>query len=226
MPAGPLSPPVQKLADLIEKQPGDSDARVRSARARESPRSGGRGRHTSLSRLGMVLFELLDAAIAACNCVFPRRARRSPINALLLDYPMCVPSGFTFFQFPIVNEIIREILDTYKTFLDSPESREHLTEEPVTGWFGPDAKKRSTCKFCLCLRSIPTLLLVFKIMERILYPSPSPRRTANRVTKRPERPRLRLRITTVSHTTQRQTLRQILAQIATLFPLTLTGPER
>lgn len=62
-----------------------------------------------------------------------------PINALL-EWPMATPAGFTAFQDPKVNGMIKKVLDTWGEFLKSEESA-HVLDESNEGWFGPTGKK-------------------------------------------------------------------------------------
>lgn len=61
-----------------------------------------------------------------------------PINALL-DWPMATPSGFTAFQDPKVNGMIKKVLDAWGEFLKSEKSAEVLNEGRE-GWFGETGK--------------------------------------------------------------------------------------
>lgn len=62
-----------------------------------------------------------------------------PINAIL-DWPMGTDAGFSAFLNPKVNAMFKKLLDTWATFLSSPDSRYVLTNE-VNGWFGAAATK-------------------------------------------------------------------------------------
>lgn len=61
-----------------------------------------------------------------------------PINALL-EWPMATPAGFTAFQDPKVNKMIKKVLDTWGEFLKSEESAK-VFNEGKEGWFGETAK--------------------------------------------------------------------------------------
>ncbi|WVR08406.1 phosphatidylserine decarboxylase [Kwoniella sp. DSM 27419] len=58
-----------------------------------------------------------------------------PVQALL-DWPMGTSAGFTVFQDPQVNKMLKKVLDVWGEFLTSPESAEVLGDHK-TGWFGP-----------------------------------------------------------------------------------------
>jgi hypothetical protein len=62
-----------------------------------------------------------------------------PINALL-DWPMATRSGFTVFQDPEVNGMLKKVLDAWGTFLQSPESAYVLGTEK-TMWFGEKGRQ-------------------------------------------------------------------------------------
>ena len=66
-----------------------------------------------------------------------------PINAIL-DWPMGTQSGYVFFTDSRVNAHWKEVLDTWKTFLDSADSLSVL--DPAKGWTSPDAIKILTDK--------------------------------------------------------------------------------
>ncbi|WP_186204433.1 phosphatidylserine decarboxylase family protein [Burkholderia gladioli] len=64
-----------------------------------------------------------------------------PINALL-DWPMCMPSGYPLFRDEAVNTQLGRVLSTWCDFLSGPHSREHLHENGPNGWFCPEARQR------------------------------------------------------------------------------------
>jgi phosphatidylserine decarboxylase len=64
-----------------------------------------------------------------------------PINAIL-DWPMGTSGGFTAFLNDKVNRQFRAMLDEWARFLGSPDSRYVLSDDPRTGWFGADARKK------------------------------------------------------------------------------------
>lgn len=64
-----------------------------------------------------------------------------PINAIL-DWPMGTPGGFAAFLNDKVNARLKAILDKWSRFLASPRSAYVLNEDPTTGWFGRDARKK------------------------------------------------------------------------------------
>ena len=56
-----------------------------------------------------------------------------PINALL-DWPMGTASGFAAFLDPKVNAMIKEVINAWGEYLQSPDSTECLGQDP-NGWF-------------------------------------------------------------------------------------------
>lgn len=77
-----------------------------------------------------------------------------PLNALL-DWPMCMPSGFAFFQFPEINARLRDVLGTWSEFLSGPRSRHYLTTEDPKGWFSPTAAKNVDMSLFVCDPALP-----------------------------------------------------------------------
>lgn len=63
-----------------------------------------------------------------------------PLNAVL-DWPMGTRAGVSAFLNPKVNYQLKKILNQWAVFLDSPDSRYVLNDDPHKGWFGRDAKK-------------------------------------------------------------------------------------
>ena len=67
-----------------------------------------------------------------------------PINAIL-DWSMGTTGGYAAFLNDKVNQQFKRILDEWGTFLKSEDSRYVLNDDPKTGWFGEDAKKKMPC---------------------------------------------------------------------------------
>ncbi|WP_018434945.1 phosphatidylserine decarboxylase family protein [Paraburkholderia atlantica] len=64
-----------------------------------------------------------------------------PLNAVL-DWPMCMPSGYALFRDPALNAQLKHVLNCWCGFLSGPHSREHLNTSSPDGWFSPEADKR------------------------------------------------------------------------------------
>ncbi len=63
-----------------------------------------------------------------------------PINAIL-NWPMGTEAGASVFLNPKVNCQLKKILNEWAVFLNSPDSRYVLNDDPRSGWFGKDAKE-------------------------------------------------------------------------------------
>jgi len=63
-----------------------------------------------------------------------------PIQAVL-DWPMGTPSGFTAFQDPKINAILKKVLNAWGDFLRSEESAKQVLHTGPTGWFNATGKK-------------------------------------------------------------------------------------
>ncbi|AJY63057.1 phosphatidylserine decarboxylase family protein [Burkholderia glumae] len=77
-----------------------------------------------------------------------------PINALL-DWPMCMPSGYPLFRDATVNAHLGRLLSGWCDFLSGPHSREHLHERGPTGWFCEAARERMRLDDFVCRRDEP-----------------------------------------------------------------------
>ena len=63
-----------------------------------------------------------------------------PINAIL-DWPMGTQAGTSAFLNDKLNRQLKKILNEWAVFLDSPDSRYVLNDDPESGWFGRDARE-------------------------------------------------------------------------------------
>ncbi len=63
-----------------------------------------------------------------------------PLNALL-DWPMCMPSGYEVFRNAKFNEAMKLVLQFWCEFLSSERSRTYLNDEEPAGWFSETAWK-------------------------------------------------------------------------------------
>ncbi|GLU33760.1 phosphatidylserine decarboxylase family protein [Trinickia caryophylli] len=64
-----------------------------------------------------------------------------PINALL-DWPMCMPSGYAVFRDPAFNAQLKRVLNVWCGFLSGPHSRMHLHDASPEGWFSEQAVRK------------------------------------------------------------------------------------
>jgi phosphatidylserine decarboxylase len=62
-----------------------------------------------------------------------------PLNAVL-DWPMCMPSGYALFRDPVVNAKLKQVLNVWSGFLNGPYSREYLNSSAPEGWLSPEAQ--------------------------------------------------------------------------------------
>lgn len=78
----------------------------------------------------------------------------TPLN-LLLDWPMCMPSGYAVFRDPAFNAKMRRVLEYWCGFLDGPHSRTHLTTDKPNGWFCDEAREKMALHEFICDPSMP-----------------------------------------------------------------------
>lgn len=79
-----------------------------------------------------------------------------PLNAVL-DWPMCMPSGYALFRDPALNTQLRCVLNCWCGFLSGPHSREHLNASSPDGWFSSEADKRIGLSQFICNPDQPYL---------------------------------------------------------------------
>jgi hypothetical protein len=71
------------------------------------------------------------------------------LNALL-DWPMCMPSGYALFRDAALNAQLKRVLNYWCGFLDGPHSRSHLTTAAPSGWFCAEADRKIGLSQFLC----------------------------------------------------------------------------
>jgi len=134
-----LSPPVCELTALIETTSilrMHLTQAIRRALMLERSRKDIKLGYSTISEL-MVLID----SVMTMSLPFSTSAMVGcPINALL-DWPMCMPEGFAFFQFAEVNEKFKKILRHWGRFLSGPNSREYLNTRSPDGWFSAEASE-------------------------------------------------------------------------------------
>jgi phosphatidylserine decarboxylase len=143
-----LSPPVQELHDLIEDTPvlrmhltEAIDHALRLERTHPDIKLG----YKTIPEL----MQLIDSVMTLSLPFSLSDLVGCPINALL-DWPMCMPHGFAFFQFPEVNARLRVVLNHWGRFLSGPDSVGYLNTESPDGWFSPDAGKKVDMSLFVC----------------------------------------------------------------------------
>ncbi|KFX64412.1 MULTISPECIES: phosphatidylserine decarboxylase family protein [Paraburkholderia] len=72
-----------------------------------------------------------------------------PLNAVL-DWPMCMPSGYALFRDPALNAQLKRVLNVWCGFLSGPHSRTHLNTSAPKGWFSPEAQKQLDMSQFIC----------------------------------------------------------------------------
>ncbi|CAD6516957.1 phosphatidylserine decarboxylase family protein [Paraburkholderia metrosideri] len=72
-----------------------------------------------------------------------------PLNAVL-DWPMCMPSGYALFRDPALNAQLKRVLNCWCGFLTGPHSREHLTTDAPNGWFSREADQHIGMSQFIC----------------------------------------------------------------------------
>ncbi|KAL8651028.1 MAG: hypothetical protein Q9226_004895 [Calogaya cf. arnoldii] len=134
-----LSPAVEELRILIEK-----DALIHSLFTdmfSEIPRQPffdmDPGGHPQIRNYKTLLC-YLDHVIVRAPDFDTTIMKGFPINAVLA-FPMATPSGIAAFLNQKVNAQIKNILNTWATFLSSPGSRYVLDADPDKGWLGAKA---------------------------------------------------------------------------------------
>ncbi|WP_116137710.1 phosphatidylserine decarboxylase family protein [Trinickia diaoshuihuensis] len=71
-----------------------------------------------------------------------------PLNAVL-DWPMCMPSGYALFRDGAFNAHLKRVLNYWCGFLSGPYSRMHLHDGP-DGWFSKEAIEKTRIEEFLC----------------------------------------------------------------------------
>lgn len=131
----PRSLVVRQLADLIH---GDTVLRMHLSRAIAQARDAGFTLgYTSIDEL-LSIIDYLSTYAPPFNASVPIA---TPLN-LVLDWPMCMPSGYLVFRDPAFNAQLRRVLDYWCGFLSGPHSREHLTTSAPHGWFSEAAQQK------------------------------------------------------------------------------------
>ncbi|MFP3707911.1 phosphatidylserine decarboxylase family protein [Paraburkholderia sp. SIMBA_009] len=126
-----LSSVVQDLGKLIDRDPV---LRMNLSRAIEEALGMGK-------RLGYCNIEELLVIIDYLTTFSPPFDEDAPVATPLntvLDWPMCMPSGYAVFRDSVFNAQLRRVLNTWCAFLSGPRSRVWLTTE-TGGWFSPAA---------------------------------------------------------------------------------------
>ncbi len=123
---------VQELAALVDHDPALRMALTRAID--EATRAGYVLGYSSIDELLRLIDYLLTFAPPFCE----HSLIICPLNGLL-DWLMCMPSGYALFRHPPFNAQLKRVLNAWCGFLSGPYSRVHLNTAAPTGWFCPAA---------------------------------------------------------------------------------------
>ncbi len=139
---GPLTGVVHDLAHLVENDPV---LKMSASRAIDEARSEG-------YELGYTDIDELMAVIDYLMTYTPPFSESSlvhcPLNAVL-DWLMCMPSGYALFRDQAFNAQLKRVLNYWCGFLSGPYSRTHLNAGP-DGWLSAEAIEKTRLMEFLC----------------------------------------------------------------------------
>ncbi|MFP3801868.1 phosphatidylserine decarboxylase family protein [Paraburkholderia sp. SIMBA_027] len=142
----PMTGVVRELQALVE---GDSVLRMNLSRAiDEALAAGFETAYANFDELICIVDYLMGYA-PPFNATVPVA---TPLN-LVLDWPMCMPSGYAVFRDPAFNAQLRKLLTHWCGFLSGPHSRTHLTTAEPDGWFSERAQHKMQLSDYLCDRT-------------------------------------------------------------------------
>ncbi|MDR6445224.1 phosphatidylserine decarboxylase family protein [Paraburkholderia sp. 22099] len=140
--SAPRTHVVDELRALIE---GDTVLRMNLSRAIDQAQSA--GYELGYSTIGE-LIDIIDYVTTYAPPFSESSLIHCPLNALL-DWPMCMPSGYAVFRDPAFNARLKRVLNVWCGFLSGPHSRMHLNDSP-DGWFCEEAQRRLGISQFLC----------------------------------------------------------------------------
>lgn len=144
----PMANVVRDLSRLVH---GDTVLRMNLTRAiEEAQRAGFELGYGSIDEL-MTIVDYLASYAPPFNASVPIA---TPLN-LVLDWPMCMPSGHAVFRDPAFNAQLRRVLNYWCGFLSGPHSRTHLTTAEPDGWFSETAREKMGLDEFVCDPSQP-----------------------------------------------------------------------
>lgn len=139
----PCASAVQELSTLIN---GDPVLRMDLTRAIDQAQERG-------YVLGYATIDELISIVDYLTTYSPPFSETSlihcPLNAML-DWPMCMPSGYALFRDPALNAQLKHVLNCWCGFLSGPHSRGHLHASSPDGWFSAEADKRIGLSQFIC----------------------------------------------------------------------------
>lgn len=173
----PRNTAVQELAALVN---GDPILKMDLTRAIAQAEDAG-------YVLGYSTINELMSIIDYCMTYAPPFSETSlihcPLNAVL-DWPMCMPSGYALFRDPALNAHLKHVLHCWSGFLSGPHSREHLNTSAPNGWFCSEADKRIGLTQFICDPDKPYWgFASWKIFSRGGFATDSDRWTALTITR-------------------------------------------
>jgi phosphatidylserine decarboxylase len=135
---GGQAPRVSAVRDLANLISGDPVVRMDLTRAiADAIEAGHELGYSTIDELMDIVDYLMTYA--------PRFSEASlihcPLNAVL-DWPMCMPSGYALFRDPALNAHLKRVLNVWCGFLSGPHSRTHLNTTAPEGWFSSEAQKQ------------------------------------------------------------------------------------
>ncbi|WP_421047860.1 phosphatidylserine decarboxylase family protein [Paraburkholderia sp. A1RI-2L] len=146
--SAPAAPVVRQLAELVQR---DAVLRMNLSRAIDDALARGYELgYTDVDEL-MTIVDYLASYAPPFDAQVPLA---TPLN-LVLDWPMCMPSGYAVFRDPAFNAQLRHVLECWCGFLSGPHSRTHLTTDAPHGWFCDAAQRKMGLADYRCDRSEP-----------------------------------------------------------------------
>ncbi|MEM5436147.1 phosphatidylserine decarboxylase family protein [Paraburkholderia diazotrophica] len=144
----PLSSVVRDLAQLVH---GDAVLRMNVSRAiGEALEAGYELGYRSIDEL----FPIIDYITTYVPPFSETAPVMTPLNAVL-DWLMCMPSGYAVFRDPAFNAQLRRVLTYWCSFLTGPHSRSHLNADEPDGWFCEKAQQKMGLSQFVCLPGTP-----------------------------------------------------------------------
>lgn len=144
--AGRAWKPAKVVGDLSDLVHGDPVLRMNLTHAIDDAREAG-------YELGYgsidELIRILDYLMTFAPPFDASAPVATPLNAVL-DWPMCMPSGYAAFRDPAFNAQLRRILDYWCGFLSGPHSRRHLNADSPDGWFCEEARRKTGMDDFVC----------------------------------------------------------------------------
>lgn len=130
----PLNPEVEELGNMIKNDP---ILRMEFTMAIEQAKEAGHQMaYSDIDGLMVLINDVMTMAPSFDHTELVG----CPLNALL-DWIMCMPTGYAAFRSHALNRQFKKVLQTWNLFLNSPKSCTYLNTEAPSGWFCPDALK-------------------------------------------------------------------------------------